>query len=79
MFKGTVNESAVYPREVVKRALELHATAVILVHNHPGGNSSPSRRDIDLTNRLIKSLQSVDISVIDHLIVSKNSLTSILK
>jgi len=79
LFKGTVNEAAVYPREVVKRALELNATAVILVHNHPSGNSSPSRKDLDLTNRLIQSLQSVDIAVLDHLIVSSNCVNSVLK
>jgi len=78
LFKGTVNEAAVYPREVVKRALELNATAVILAHNHPSGNSSPSRKDIDLTNRLIQSLQSVDISLLDHLIISKNTISSVL-
>lgn len=78
LFKGTVNEATVYPREIVKRALEINATAVILVHNHPSGNSSPSRKDLDLTNRLIQSLQSVDISILDHLIISKNDILSIL-
>jgi DNA repair protein RadC len=79
LFKGTLNGAAVYPREVVKRALEVNAAAVILVHNHPGGNPVPSRQDHDLTRRLTQSLQSVEIAVLDHLIISSGGVSSVLE
>ncbi len=74
--KGTVDHTPVYPREVVKRALEIGATAVILVHNHPSGDPSPSNGDIEMTQEIVKALKTVDVVVHDHLIISKSGHTS---
>jgi DNA repair protein RadC len=68
---GTVDHTPVYPREVVKRALELSATAVILVHNHPSGDPTPSRADIDMTRAIAEVARPLGIAVHDHLIVGK--------
>jgi DNA repair protein RadC len=68
---GTVDHTPVYPREVVKRALELSATAVILVHNHPSGDPTPSRADVDMTRAIIEVARPLGIAVHDHLIVGK--------
>ena len=73
---GTVNHTPVYPREMVKRALELSATALILVHNHPSGDPSPSKDDIEMTKRLREAGKPVGIAIHDHLIVGKNGITS---
>jgi DNA repair protein RadC len=70
--KGTVDHTPVYPREVVRRALELSATAIILVHNHPSGDPTPSRADIDMTRTIIEVAKPLGISVHDHLIVGKH-------
>lgn len=70
MFVGTLTQTSVYPRELIRRALELSAAAVILAHNHPSGNSSPSRADIDLTRILRSALSLVDVRVLDHIIVA---------
>ncbi|PIR39044.1 MAG: hypothetical protein COV35_05035 [Alphaproteobacteria bacterium CG11_big_fil_rev_8_21_14_0_20_39_49] len=67
---GTVDQTPVYPREIVKRALHLEASAIILVHNHPSGDVKPSTADINLTKQIIKALDTVNIIVHDHLIVS---------
>ena len=67
--RGTVDHTPVYPREVVKRALELGASAIILVHNHPSGDPSPSRADIDMTNQIVTAAKALNISVHDHLII----------
>ena len=69
--QGTVDHTPVYPREVVKRALELSATAVILVHNHPSGDPTPSRADVDMTRAIIEVARPLGIAVHDHLIVGK--------
>jgi len=69
---GTVDHTPVYPREIVKRALELGATAMILVHNHPSGDPSPSDTDIAMTEEIIKAATALDILVHDHLIISQN-------
>ncbi|MBM3523321.1 MAG: DNA repair protein RadC [Alphaproteobacteria bacterium] len=69
--RGTVDHAPVYPREVVKRALELAASAVILVHNHPSGDTTPSRADIDMTRDVTKACAAVGIGVHDHLIVGR--------
>ena len=74
---GTVNQAAVYPREVVKRALELGATSLILVHNHPSGDTSPSKSDIQITEDINKAANALNISVHDHLIVSSSEHTSL--
>lgn len=70
MFSGTLNHTQVYPREVVKRALRLNAQAVILYHNHPGGEVSPSPMDLTLTKALRTSLATVDVKLLDHIIVA---------
>ncbi len=69
MFRGSINSATVHPREVVKEALRLNAAAIILAHNHPSGDSTPSREDISLTNKLQEILKVVDVKVLDHLIV----------
>jgi DNA repair protein RadC len=74
---GTVDHTPVYPREVVKRALELSATALILVHNHPSGDPTPSRADIDMTRAIIEAVRPFDIAVHDHLIVGKHGHKSL--
>ncbi len=72
MFRGTIDSASVYPREVVKRALQHNAGAVILAHNHPSGAVEPSQSDFTITNRLIEILKLVDITVLDHFIVGKD-------
>lgn len=73
---GTVDHTPVYPREVVKRALELSATAIILVHNHPSGDPSPSRADIDMTQTIISTAKPLGITIHDHIIIGKDGHTS---
>jgi DNA repair protein RadC len=70
LFRGTLNQTAVYPREVARRALEHNAAAVILAHNHPSGVAEPSQADRLLTDALRRALQQLDIPVLDHLIVA---------
>ncbi len=74
---GTVNQAAVYPREVVKRSLELGATSLILVHNHPSGDTSPSKADIKITEEIITAASALGITIHDHLIVSSSESTSL--
>jgi DNA repair protein RadC len=74
---GTVDHTPVYPREVVKRALELSATAMILVHNHPSGDPTPSRADIQMTQQIIAVAQPLGIGVHDHIIVGKDGHASL--
>ena len=73
---GTVNHTPVYPREVVKRALELGATAIIMVHNHPSGDPTPSQGDIAMTREVVEAAGKLQIAVHDHLIIGRNSHTS---
>ncbi len=75
LFVGTLTTAAVYPREVVKKALKHHANSVIFAHNHPSGQSQPSDADIAITNTLKKALALIDIEVLDHFIVG-NEVTS---
>lgn len=70
LFEGSLMQTSVYPREVVKRALSLNAAAVILSHNHPGGSAKPSRADEQLTQSLKDALNLVDIKVLDHIVVA---------
>lgn len=65
-----MDETPIYPREVIKRALDLGATAIILVHNHPSGEAMPSKADIDLTKKVVMAGESLNIKVHDHLIVT---------
>jgi DNA repair protein RadC len=74
---GTVDHTPVYPREVVKRALELSATAIILVHNHPSGDPTPSRADIQMTQQIVEVARPLGISVHDHIIVGKDGHASL--
>ena len=74
---GTVDHTPVYPREVVKRALELSATAIILVHNHPSGDPTPSRADIQMTQQIIAVATPLGISVHDHIVVGKEGHASL--
>ncbi|HML09150.1 MAG TPA: DNA repair protein RadC [Xanthobacteraceae bacterium] len=74
---GTVDHTPVYPREVVKRALELSATAVILVHNHPSGDPTPSRADIEMTQQIVAVASPLGIAVHDHIIVGKDGHASL--
>ncbi len=76
MFCGTLTQTSVYPREVVKAALAMNAAAVVLVHNHPSGVAEPSRADEFLTERLKSALGFIDVRVIDHLIVGGGGATS---
>jgi DNA repair protein RadC len=74
---GTVDHTPVYPREVVKRALELAATAIILVHNHPSGDPTPSRADVEMTRAIVEVAKPLGIAVHDHLIVGKHGHASL--
>ena len=73
---GSVDEAAVYVREVVKRALELHATALIVVHNHPSGDPKPSQQDIRLTRELVDAARNLRIEVHDHVIIGSGTHSS---
>lgn len=70
--KGTVDHVPVYPREVVKRALELNASSIIVVHNHPSGDPTPSGADIDMTNQIAAACEALSLTLHDHLIVGKS-------
>ncbi len=74
--QGTIDHTPVYPREVIKRALELSASAIVLVHNHPSGDPTPSPADIRMTNQIIEAGTPIGISVHDHLIISKDGHAS---
>ncbi len=69
---GTVNHTIAYPREVIKRALELGASAIILVHNHPSGDPTPSQSDVDMTLQIEKAAKTLSIKLHDHLIIAKD-------
>ena len=76
MFRGTVSQTSVYPREVVKDALSRNSSALLLVHNHPSGSPEPSRADEHLTQTLKSAVALVDVRVLDHLIVAGDSVLS---
>ncbi len=75
--EGTVNQAPVYPREIVKRALELQASAVILVHNHPAGDPTPSRDDIQITRTIIDAAKPLGIAVHDHIVIARAAHVSL--
>lgn len=77
LFRGTINQTSVYPREVIKAALRRNAAAVIFAHNHPSGLAEPSSADIQLTSVLKKSLELVDVKTLDHFIVTATAITSL--
>ncbi len=74
---GTVDHTPVYPREVLRRAIELSASAIVLVHNHPSGDPTPSRADIEMTKAVIDALKPLNIAVHDHIIVGRNGHASL--
>ena len=75
--QGTVDHVVLYPREVVKRALELHASAIILVHNHPSGDPSPSHADVALTKEIAKAGAALGVTVHDHLVIGRSRHVSL--
>ncbi|HMG47595.1 MAG TPA: DNA repair protein RadC [Allosphingosinicella sp.] len=77
MWEGSVDESAVYIREIMRRALDLHATAIIVVHNHPSGDPSPSQQDIRLTRDLAEAGRHLKVSLHDHVIIAANGHSSL--
>lgn len=76
---GTLNASLVHPREVFTRAISNNASYIVVAHNHPSGDSTPSNEDIDTTKRLIEAGKLLGISVIDHIIITKNNYTSLVE
>lgn len=77
LFRGTLSQTSVYPREVVVRALHHHASAVVLAHNHPSGSVEPSRADELITQTLKAALALVDVRVLDHVIVAPGQALSL--
>jgi DNA repair protein RadC len=75
--QGTVDHAPVYPREVARRALELSASSLILVHNHPSGDPTPSSADIDMTRQIVEALRPLRIAVHDHLVVGRDGVASL--
>lgn len=76
MQEGTIDHTPVYPREIIKRALELGSSAIILVHNHPSGDPTPSREDIDMTKKIAEAGKQLGVMLHDHLIISKGGHSS---
>jgi DNA repair protein RadC len=74
--EGSVNETQVYPREIMRRALELGATALVLVHNHPSGDPQPSRGDIEATRRVVAAGRPFEIQIHDHVIIARSGWSS---
>jgi DNA repair protein RadC len=77
LFYGSIKNCEIHPREVVKRALAHNAGAVILTHNHPSGNTTPSEADRSITNTLVSALKLIDVTVLDHFIVGKGKACSL--
>lgn len=75
--EGTVNQTAIYPREIVQIALECGASGIIMVHNHPSGDSTPSRQDVLITARIKEALSPLEITMLDHLIITNHEVTSL--
>ena len=74
--RGTVDHTPVYPREIVKRALELTASAIILVHNHPSGDPTPSKADIQMTREIVTAAKALGIALHDHLVIGRGGHAS---
>src|ERR1700738_1654607 len=77
LAEGTVDHTPVYPREVLRRAIELQATGCVLVHNHPSGDATPSRADIDMTKQVVEVCTLLGIAVHDHVIISRDGHSSL--
>jgi len=76
LFEGSLTSSAVYPREVIRRIIELGSAAIIIAHNHPSGNPNPSKEDINITNKLIKACKTIDVQIHDHILIAGLNVTS---
>ena len=76
LSRGTVDRAPVYPREIIKRALAHEATALILTHNHPSGDPTPSQSDIDMTKEIVQACSSIRVAVHDHLIIGRENIAS---
>lgn len=76
MNEGTVDHAPVYPREIARRAMELSAASVILVHNHPSGDPKPSAQDIEITRQIVAAAKALDVRVHDHLVIGRNGVAS---
>jgi len=76
IFVGSLNMSVVHPREIFKKAVQVSAASMVIAHNHPSGDPSPSKQDIDITKRLVKSGLMMDIEILDHIIVGQNKYFS---
>ena len=76
LFRGTINETSVYPREIAKQVICYNAISVILVHNHPSGEALPSKEDVKLTQQIESVLSLIDVKVLDHFIVAKQKIVS---
>ena len=74
--RGTVDRAPVYPREVIKRALDLNSTAIILAHNHPSGDPTPSQSDLMMTENIVAAAKSIGVTVHDHLIIGRDNIAS---
>lgn len=79
LFKGTINRSAIYPRELVKNALSNNSSALILFHNHPSGDPTPSKEDLLTTQTIKTALDLVDIRLLDHIVIGLNNCISLAK
>lgn len=77
LFHGTIDGAAVYPREVVRHCLQHNAAAVIFAHNHPSGVAEPSQADISITARLRRALETIDVRVLDHLVIGADTVVSL--
>ena len=77
MGQGTVDHAPVYPREVMRRALELSASSIILVHNHPSGDPTPSGADVEMTRQVVEAGKALRIGVHDHLVVGRDGVASL--
>ncbi len=79
LFRGTIDRSGVYPRNIVEKVIKYGAKSVIFAHNHPSGNLKPSKADIDFTNKISEVLNAIEIRVLDHMIISRDSYFSFLE
>lgn len=79
LFKGTIDRSGVYPRNIVEKVVKHGAKSVIFAHNHPSGNLKPSKADIDFTNKISEVLNAIEIRVLDHMIITRDSYLSFLE
>ena len=77
LFHGTIDHTSVHPRELIRRVIHHNAARIILAHNHPSGDTTPSQADIELTNALKNALEMLDVKLLDHLVVGKNAFFSL--